>query len=77
MTNDAHSPEQVLGLWFPDDSHWTDPDRHGGFWETRMQGGMDKIICSEFADLTRAAALGRLDHWAEIAAWPTCPSDRP
>ena len=65
MTNHAYSPEQVLGLWFPDDSHWTDPDRHGGFWETRMQGGMDKVICSEFADLTRAAALGRLDHWAE------------
>jgi uncharacterized protein (DUF924 family) len=65
MTKARHSPEQVLDLWFPDDGHWEDPDAHSAFWTTRMQGGMDRIICSDFADLTEDAARGLLDHWAE------------
>jgi uncharacterized protein (DUF924 family) len=65
MTDASHVPERVLGLWFPDDGHWNDPDTHTAFWETRMQGGMDRVICSEFAGLTEAAARGLLDHWAE------------
>lgn len=30
-----------------------------------MQGGMDAAIIARFAELTEAAAIGRLDHWAE------------
>jgi uncharacterized protein (DUF924 family) len=59
------TPETVLDLWFPQDGHWTSPDRHRAFWETRMYGGMDEVICCDFAGLTRAAAAGELDHWAE------------
>ena len=35
------------------------------FWKWRMQGGADADICARFGDLTRAAATGQLDHWAE------------
>jgi uncharacterized protein (DUF924 family) len=61
---DIHAPERVLDLWFPDDGHWTSPERHSAFWQTRMYGGMDEVICRELAGLTRAAAAGELDHWA-------------
>ena len=57
--------EQVLDLWFPEDGHWSDLENHGAFWETRMQGGMDEVICREFGPLTEAAARGELDHWAD------------
>jgi uncharacterized protein (DUF924 family) len=59
------APETVLDLWFPQDGHWTSPERHNAFWQTRMHGGMDEVICRDFAGLTRAAAAGELDHWAE------------
>ena len=62
-----YTPDQVLNLWFPDDGHWEDPERHGAFWNTRMQGGMDEVICRNFAGLTEAAAKCELDHWAETA----------
>ena len=58
-------PEEVLDLWFPDTGHENAPDTHGAFWGERMHGGMDAVICEDFADLTLAAAEGRLDHWAE------------
>lgn len=61
---ETYSPEDVLDLWFPDDGHWASPDRHAKFWDTRMHGGMDEVICRDFAGLTRAAAAGELDHWA-------------
>lgn len=59
------SPEDVLNLWFPETGHQTSPERHGAFWDERMQGGMDAAIIGRFADLTLAAAQGRLDHWAD------------
>jgi uncharacterized protein (DUF924 family) len=62
---ETYTPESVLDLWFPDDGHWTSPERHQAFWQTRMYGGMDDIICRDYAGLTRAAAAGELDHWAE------------
>jgi len=66
MTHSARfDPHPILDLWFPDDGHWLDRDRHIDFWMTRMQGGMDEIICRDFEDLTVAAAQGMLDHWAE------------
>jgi uncharacterized protein (DUF924 family) len=61
---ETYTPERVLDLWFPEDGHWTSPESHGAFWQTRMYGGMDEVICRDFAGLTRAAAAGELDHWA-------------
>lgn len=58
-------PEQVLHLWFPDTGHERHPDTHAAFWQERMQGGMDARIIAEFGELTKAAAAGRFDHWAE------------
>jgi uncharacterized protein (DUF924 family) len=65
MTETTYQPEQVLDFWFPDSGHQNDRATHGAFWEERMQGGMDAVICERFAGLTEAAAAGRLDHWAE------------
>lgn len=57
----------VLQFWFPDCGHQNDPQAHSAFWDERMQGGMDAKIIAEFAELTRAAATGRLDHWSHTA----------
>lgn len=65
MSETEYTPEQVLDLWFPDTGHQNDRATHGAFWDERMQGGMDAVICEEFAGLTQAAAQGLLDHWAE------------
>lgn len=67
MATAEYQPSEVLDLWFPDNGHWTDPARHGAFWDERMQGGMDERIIRDFAGLTEAAAKGLLDHWAETA----------
>lgn len=59
------SPQDVLDFWFPDNGHQNAMETHGAFWDERMQGGMDAAIIDRFADLTLAAAAGRLDHWAD------------
>jgi uncharacterized protein (DUF924 family) len=59
------SPQDVLDFWFPDSGHQNAMETHGAFWNERMQGGMDAAIIDRFADLTLAAATGRLDHWAD------------
>ena len=65
MAEADFSPEPILDLWFPDSRHWETPETHNAFWDERMQGGMDAVICERFADLTEAAAKGALDHWAD------------
>lgn len=65
MSADQYNPEQVLDFWFPDTGHQNSIETHAAFWDERMQGGMDDRICSDFAELTKAAAAGVLDHWAE------------
>ncbi len=66
MSEEFHI-KQVLDFWFPKNGHWETADRHKDFWGWRMQGGADDDICTRFADLTHAAATGRLDHWADTA----------
>lgn len=65
MDQQVFQPETVLALWFPDSGHQRDMQTHAAFWDERMQGGMDARIIADYADLTRAAATGALDHWAE------------
>lgn len=62
---DAFTPDQVLDFWFPDEPFDDSPESFGKWIYQRMQGGMDERICNDFAPLTRAAAEGRLDHWAD------------
>lgn len=57
-------PDKVLEFWFPDDGHYKTMDAHKQFWTWRMRGGADKDICKNFSELTKAAAMGLLDHWA-------------
>lgn len=61
------SPDEILGFWFPDGLASADEETIGAFWHSRMQGGMDEAIIRQYPDVTRAAAEGRLDHWAETA----------
>ncbi|UWQ16905.1 DUF924 family protein [Jannaschia sp. M317] len=58
-------PQEVLDLWFPDTGHERSPETHSAFWTERMQGGMDARIIEQFEPMTRAAAAGLLDHWAQ------------
>jgi uncharacterized protein (DUF924 family) len=57
-------PDTVLEFWFPDDSHYETMATHEQFWTWRMRGGADEDICRNFSELTKAAAMGQLDHWA-------------
>lgn len=59
------TPEEILSFWFPEGLNNASEDEVGEFWHSRMQGGMDEAICRDFADVTRAAAEGQLDSWAE------------
>jgi uncharacterized protein (DUF924 family) len=67
MLSEAHKPQQVLDFWFPDSGHENNIETHAAFWTERMHGGMDAAIEDRFAELTLAAATGRLDHWAVTA----------
>lgn len=60
-------PQTVLDLWFPDESMAESQDNFGAWIQERMYGGMDERICRDHAELTRAAAQGLLDHWADTA----------
>ena len=65
MSQATFHPDEVLNFWFPDSGHQNALESHGAFWTERMQGGMDDAIIANFAELTMAAAIGELDHWAE------------
>jgi len=64
MQKDQFQPDDVLAFWFPESGHQNSGETHGAFWAERMYGGMDGVIKTRFADLTRAAAIGQLDDWA-------------
>ena len=65
MTTSDFTPSDVLDLWFPNSGHQNNLEAHVEFWQTRMRGGMDETICTQYKDLTIAAAKGLLDHWAD------------
>ncbi|MEL6451241.1 MAG: DUF924 family protein [Pseudomonadota bacterium] len=67
QSNTEFTAKTVLDFWFPDDGFWTSQERYSAWLTQRMQGGMDDAIITRFADLTRAAARGELDHWADTA----------
>ena len=61
------TPEDILSFWFPEGLEDAPEEEVLAFWHSRMQGGMDEAICRDFAEITQAAAEGRLDHWSETA----------
>lgn len=67
MEDQKFPPEDVLDLWFPEDGFWESEDNFSVWIRERMYGGMDDIICQDFAEVTRAAARSELDHWSETA----------
>lgn len=67
LAADQFEPQDVLDFWFPDTGYWTSMEALGEWISERMYGGMDAAICERFADLTKAAAMGQLDHWADTS----------
>ena len=61
----AEAPDAVLDFWFPQDGHDADFETHRAYWTWRMRGGADDVIRERFTELTEAAAMGLLDHWAD------------
>lgn len=61
------TPGDILSFWFPADLAKASDEDNANFWTTRMQGGMDDAIIRDYPKVTRAAAEGQLDHWAETA----------
>ena len=57
-------PDAVLEFWFPQDGHDADYETHSAYWSWTMRGGADDAIRERFTEITEAAAMGRLDHWA-------------
>lgn len=54
----------VLDLWYPETDFMASEESFGAWISERMYGGMDAVICSDFAELTKAPAKGHLDDWA-------------
>ena len=63
----THDTQEILDLWFPQTGFWERPEGIDAFFGERMFGGMDEVICTQYAKLTVAGARGELDHWAETA----------
>lgn len=59
--------QEVLDLWIPQNGLWESAEAFEAWIGERMYGGMDAVICAQYADMTRAAARGELDHWAQTA----------
>lgn len=67
MSHRCYKSEIILDLWFPQNGFWESSRCFSDWIAERMYGGMDEIICNDFADLTHAAARSELDCWAETA----------
>ncbi|MEM8630714.1 MAG: DUF924 family protein [Pseudomonadota bacterium] len=57
--------DDVLSFWFPDDGFWESKEAFQQWIFHRMQGGVDDQVTGKFGPLTKSAAQGLLDHWAE------------
>ena len=56
----------VLDFWFLEGrSSQIKAETHRDHWSWRLHGGADDTIVARFADLTRSAASGDLDDWAD------------
>ncbi|PVA11528.1 DUF924 domain-containing protein [Pelagivirga sediminicola] len=66
VIKDRQEWDDVLDFWFPEGRFLdVDEQTHHAHWRWRMQGGADAQIIAQFSDLTRNAAGGNLDHWAQ------------
>lgn len=55
--------DEVLEFWFPADAG-RDLETHKKYWDWRMRGGADDEIVRRFSNLTKRAARGELNYWA-------------
>lgn len=64
MNTQDYAPEDIIAFWFPDGDAPT-ADEHVRLWNWRMRGGAHEEVVTRFSDLTKRAAAGDLDHWAD------------
>ena len=57
---------RVLDFWFPDGCD-ASLEAHRDYWGWRMGGGAHQTIVAEFSELTKLAARGGCDVWANSA----------
>lgn len=65
MNTQDYTPEEIVAFWFPDGDAPT-ADEHMRLWNWRMRGGAHEEVVTRFSDLTKRAAAGDLDHWADM-----------
>ncbi len=66
MSELTATPEDIIAFWFPDGPN-PEPKAHIEHWMWRMRGGAHEAVIARYSDLTRLAATGGLDHWAETS----------
>lgn len=64
MTTQDHTPEDIVGFWFPDGDAPT-AEEHIRLWNWRMRGGAHEEVIARFSDITTRAAAGELDQWQD------------
>ena len=54
---------EIINFWFPDGPN-PETQAHLNFWSWRMQGGANDEIKAKYTEVTRRAAEGEFDNWA-------------
>ena len=60
------TPDEILEFWFPDGPQ-PEPEKHLDLWTWRMRGGAHDAIVERYSEITKRAAEGHLDTWAETS----------
>ncbi|MDI3336922.1 DUF924 family protein [Defluviimonas aestuarii] len=66
MNKPSVTPEEIIEFWFPEGSA-PELKEHLDLWMWRMRGGANEEVIKRYSDITRMAAEGEFDHWAETA----------
>lgn len=54
---------EIINFWFPDGPN-PETQAHLNFWSWRMRGGANDEIKAKYTEVTRRAAEGEFDNWA-------------
>ena len=60
------TPDEIVEFWFPDGPA-PEPEQHQDLWVWRMRGGAHNAVVERYSEITKRAAEGDLDGWAETA----------
>ena len=66
MVDREITPDEIVEFWFPDGPA-PEPEKHQDLWVWRMRGGAHNAVVERYSEITKRAAEGDLDGWAETA----------